>query len=280
MKKLIILSGLSGSGKTTALGALEDSGFFCVDNVPPSLVGQFAQLLLNSNLEKMALVVDVRSLRYESNTADFLKNIPEGLEKLVIFLDSGDEVIHKRYQYTRRKHPLGITDTREAAKEERKMLAPIREVADVVIDTSNMDGHTLRGRIVEAVSTLEAVSITVYIRSFGYRFGIPADSEFVFDVRFLPNPYYVEELRGLPGTDPKVQQYLEQYPDVKKCVELITSLILIAVERYKEQAKPELVVSIGCTGGYHRSVYVAEMVGKKLKQNNLKVLVEHRDMGV
>jgi len=280
MKKLVILSGLSGSGKSTALGALEDSGFFCVDNVPPSLVAQFAQLLLNSNLEKMAIVVDVRSLRYERSATGFLKQLPEGVEQLVIFLESGDEVIQKRYQYTRRKHPLGIVDTKEAAREERKMLAPIREMADVVIDTSNMDGHTLRGKIVETVSTLEKSAFTIYIRSFGYRFGIPSDSDFVFDVRFLPNPYYVEELRGLPGTDPRVQKYLESKTDVNRCVESISSLLIFAAERYRTQAKPELVVSVGCTGGYHRSVYVAEVVGKSLRNRGFAVVVEHRDLGV
>lgn len=280
MKEVIIVSGMSGAGKTTAMGFLEDLGYYCVDNVPESVLDELLKLFLNSNLEKLALVVDLRSEAL-GDPVGSVKRLKENKEMkvVVVFLEASKETLMKRYAFTRRKHPLQRNNVglEEAIDRERELLAPLREIADHVVDTTNLTTHQLREVLGQLLGRLEEKGV-VRIISFGYKYGIPMDVDFVFDVRFLPNPYYVPELSQKTGLDEEVKAFLENYPLVQEYVMDIHKILKKAVDNYFKEGKKIVNVGIGCTGGRHRSVYVAHKLSKLLSEDGIKTVEIHRDI--
>ncbi len=278
MKNLIVISGLSGAGKSTALGFFEDSGYFCMDNVPPVLIDSIHDLVLKSPFPGAAIVVDARGKAF----GDPLKYLKGAKNRLIlIFLEASPEDIIKRYSLTRRSHPLG-TGIEEGIRKEKEMLAEIREVADFIIDTSNMTHKDLREKLREILEEIskERIEFTFRIKSFAFKHGIPSDSDFIFDARFFPNPYYTPGLSGKTGLDEEVREFFKRYPQVDEYAEDISKMLKMAKEGYESEGRTSLFVSIGCSGGRHRSVYIAEKVGRILRSSGEKVIIEHRELGV
>jgi RNase adapter protein RapZ len=280
-KELVILTGISGSGKASALKAFEDLGFHCVDNLPLELLPHFAGLISASpDVERAAIVVDVR----EGATLDRLPEILKGIKKLiktrVVFLDAQDAVLVRRYSETRRPHPLGRSDTVwRSIVEERQLLDPIRNVADTLIDTSNFNVHELRADILARFGYEEkSKRLLVSCLSFGFKNGVPLDADMVLDVRFLPNPHFVPEFRKKTGLDPKVAAYVRGFPQTGEFLDRVTKLMLYLLPHYVNEGKSYLTVAFGCTGGQHRSVMMAEEMAKRLKKSGYHVKALHRDM--
>lgn len=284
--RLVIVSGLSGSGKSQAIKALEDLGFFCVDNLPVALLPTLAEQTLQtgSELSRAAVVIDVRG---GSQLARFpavyrgLAKMP-GLNPLLIFLDAGDETLVRRFSETRRPHPLAPTrSVLEGLREERARLAPIRELAHEQIDTSDMTVHELRHAFM-SLSTGGRTdrSPVVTFLSFGFKHGVPQDADLVFDVRFLPNPHFVPELRARTGRDLRIGRFLAQFADTAEFLDRAGALLRFLLPRYAHEGKSYVTVAIGCTGGRHRSVYVAESLKKQLADvPGVHLRVRHRDVG-
>lgn len=278
MKNLIVISGLSGSGKSTALGFFEDSGYFCMDNVPPILIDSIYDLVSKSPFPGAAIVVDARGKAF----GDPVKYIKSAKDKLIlIFLEASTDDIVKRYSLTRRSHPLGM-GIEEGISKEKEMLSDIREIADFIIDTSGMTHKDLRDRlrrILEEISK-ERATFTFRIKSFAFKHGIPSDSDFIFDARFFPNPYYIPELSTRTGLDDEVKEFFKKYKEIDKYIEEIVNMLKMAKSGYENEGRTSLFVSIGCSGGRHRSVYIAERIGEILKDMGENVIVEHRELGV
>lgn len=280
--KFIIITGLSGSGKSEAMRALEDMGFYCVDNLPPTLIPKFAELChqSNSTIDKVALGIDVRGRK-------FFKALHESLNTLrkdkyifeVLYLDCADDVLLKRYKMTRRNHPLAINrQIPEGIKMERTILEPLKEIADCIIDTSNMKPKDLKEEISKIYSNGESNNnLTISVVSFGFKHGIPSDSDLVFDVRFLPNPYYVDELRSKTGEDQDVRDYVMDSQISHQFYEKLLDMINFLVPQYIEEGKHHLVISIGCTGGRHRSVTISNLISNELMKQGYRVVKKHRD---
>ncbi len=280
-RELVVLTGISGSGKASALKAFEDLGFHCVDNLPLELMEDFASLVSKSpEAERAAVVVDVR----EGPTLDRLPEILKRVRKLVptrvVFLDAQDSVLVRRYSETRRPHPLGGTETVwRSIVEERQLLDPIRNVADMLIDTSNFNVHELRAHIQARFGQDEqAPRMLVSCLSFGFKNGVPLDADMIFDVRFLPNPHFVPEFRKKTGLDPKVAAYVRQFPQTREFLKRVTRLMLYLLPHYVKEGKSYLTVGFGCTGGQHRSVMLAEEMAAELKRAGYEVKAVHRDM--
>jgi len=280
-KDLVIVTGISGAGKASALKAFEDLGYHCVDNLPIELLPQFSDLVSGSSeVERAAIVVDVR----EGATLDRLPEILKGIRKLlhtrVIFLDAQDAVLVRRYSETRRPHPLGRSDAVwRSIVEERQLLDPIRNVADTLIDTSNFNVHELRADILDRFGgEAQTKRLLVSCLSFGFKNGVPLDADMVFDVRFLPNPHFVAEFRKKTGLDPKVAAYVRGFPQTREFLDRVTKLMLYLLPHYVEEGKSYLTVAFGCTGGQHRSVMMAEEMGKRLEKAGYQVKALHRDM--
>jgi UPF0042 nucleotide-binding protein len=279
--ELVILTGLSGSGKGTVLKAFEDLGFYCVDHLPIELVEKFADLTRESrSAKRAALVIDIRE-------GDTLRQFPSVYNKLrqkikatLLFLDADDEVLQLRFSETRRPHPLGTDDSvLLSIREERTQLAPIRAMADLSIDTSKLNVHDLRALIMERFDRRQrAKEILVYVNSFGFRNGVPPDSDLVFDVRFLPNPNYIPEFKPLSGLDPSVARYIRSFPQTEEFMDRITGLLVYLLPHYIREGKSYLTISIGCTGGQHRSVMIAHEIYKRLKKAGHSVKESHRDV--
>jgi UPF0042 nucleotide-binding protein len=279
-KELVIVTGISGSGKASALRAFEDLGFHCVDNLPLELLPDFATLVEKSTeVERAAIVVDVR----EGQTLDRLPEILKGVKKLlrtrVVFLDAQDAVLVRRYSETRRPHPLGRKETvSRSIVEERQLLDPIRNVADTLIDSSNYNVHELRAQIQERFGQEEETKrLLVSCLSFGFKNGVPLDADMVFDVRFLPNPHFVPEFRKLTGLDPRVAAYVRGFPQTAEFIERVKDLLLYLLPHYIEEGKSYLTVAFGCTGGQHRSVMMVEEIAEALKRAGYQVKALHRD---
>ena len=275
------MTGISGSGKASALRAFEDLGFHSVDNLPLEMLPDFARLVGKSvEVEKAAIVVDVR----EGATLDRLPEILKGVKKLlqtrVVFLDAQDAVLVRRYSETRRPHPLGRSETvSRSIVEERQLLDPIRNVADTLIDTSNFNVHELRAHILDRFGKEKvARKLLVSCLSFGFKNGVPLDADMVFDVRFLPNPHFVPEFRKKTGQDPKVAAYIGGFPQTVEFLDRVTELMLYLLPHYVDEGKSYLTVAFGCTGGQHRSVMMAEEIGKRLTKAGYEVKAVHRDM--
>jgi UPF0042 nucleotide-binding protein len=280
-KELVIVTGISGAGKASALKAFEDLGFHAVDNLPMELLPDFAGLVGKSvEVERAAIVVDVREGTTLDRLPEILKSVRKLLPTRVVFLDAQDAVLVRRYSETRRPHPLGRSETvSRSIVEERQLLDPIRNVADTLIDTSNFNVHELRAHILERFGQEEETKrLLVSCLSFGFKNGVPLDADMVFDVRFLPNPHFVPEFRKLTGLDPGVARYVRGFPQTREFLSRVTDLMLYLLPHYIEEGKSYLTVAFGCTGGQHRSVMMAEEMSKRLKKAGYQVKALHRDM--
>ncbi len=278
--ELVIITGMSGSGKASVLKAFEDLGYYCVDNLPVALIPQFAELAVQSSeIHRTALVVDVREGLKLEELPGILKSVRRMIPTKVVFLEASDAVLLRRFSETRRPHPLGTNATvKSALKEERRHLGAIRRLADLVIDTSKFNVHELRAHINERFHEKSAEkTILVSSVSFGFRNGVPEDSDLVFDVRFLPNPHFVPEFRPLTGRDPRVAKYIRSFPQTREFISRISDLLVYLLPHYIHEGKSYLTISFGCTGGQHRSVMIAEEVGKRLRRAGYRVKVVHRD---
>ena len=284
-KRFVIVTGMSGAGKSSALNILEDAGFYCVDNLPIPLVKTFAQLLINSSDEKMNLAavgIDIRNGESINGIGNVLNELSdEEIPFEILYMDASDSVLIKRYKETRRKHPLaGDGRIEDGIRLEREKLKLLRERADYVIDTSGILTRELKQTIAEIfVQDKHFNSLMINIMSFGFKFGIPTEADLVFDVRFLPNPYYIEELKKLSGNDPPVSDYVMSFDAARKFADKLTDMICFLIPNYAAEGKNRLVIAIGCTGGRHRSVTFANELYKRLSGNSEYGLkIEHRDM--
>ena len=280
-KELVILTGISGAGKASALKAFEDLGFHCVDNLPLELLPDFAGLVSKSaEVERAAIVVDVREGATLDRLPQILKTIKTLLHTRVVYLDAQDAVLVRRYSETRRPHPLGRSETvARSIVEERQLLDPIRNVADTLIDTSNFNVHELRADILARFGHEdESKRLLVSCLSFGFKNGVPLDADVVFDVRFLPNPHFVPEFRKKTGLDPRVAAYVRKFTQTKEFLNRVTKLMLYLLPHYVAEGKSYLTVAFGCTGGQHRSVMMAEELGKRLQKAGYQVKALHRDI--
>ncbi len=279
--QLVILTGLSGSGKSTVLKTFEDLGFYCVDNLPVDLIPTFSELHVygSGEVERAALLVDARE-------GEQLKRLPAIYRKLrrehpasLVFIEACDEALLRRFSETRRPHPLGHDrPVREGLRRERQMMAPIRKLANVVIDTSNFNVHELRQFITERFKNPDRRPLLVSLVSFGYRFGIPGDADLVFDVRFLPNPHFVPQLRRYSGKDGRVARYMRSFPQTGEFLRRIEGLLTYLIPHYIREGKSYLTIAFGCTGGRHRSVMMAEVIRRALGRHGYTTKVVHRDL--
>lgn len=276
---------MSGAGKSTALKILEDQGYFCADNLPIPLIEKFAELSWNQQREydKVALGMDVRSgSEIQSIQAILERLVVKGISYEILFLDASDSVLLKRYKETRRSHPLakdGRID--EGIRKERQAMAFLKEHADIILDTSTLLTRELRSEMEKIfVNRVEYRNIYITVLSFGFKYGIPADSDLVFDVRFLPNPFYIDELKYLTGNDRGVQDYVMSFPEAEEFVDRLTDLLEFLIPNYIKEGKYQLVIGIGCTGGKHRSVTLANELYRRLKNHSAGygVTLSHRDI--
>lgn len=278
--QIVVLSGLSGAGKTTAMHALEDQGFYCVDNLPVELLRAFLDLSeRGEGLSKVALVMDIRGGAFLHGAADTLKQLKtQGYQIEILFLEADDNILVRRFQETRRRHPAAnAKDTlRGAISRERELLLPLRALADGVIDTSDLNVHQLRRVIKERYGSREGERLVVCLLSFGFKYGLPPEADMVLDVRFLPNPYFVESLRAGTGRDPEVARYALE--DAQEFLEHSEKLLLYLLPRYQREGKASFTLAVGCTGGRHRSVAVVEELTRRLVRAGEKPVVAHRDV--
>jgi UPF0042 nucleotide-binding protein len=281
--RIIIISGLSGSGKSTAIKALEDVGFFCVDNLPVALLPKFLELRTGSNSEisKLALVMDIREKGFLSTYSDILDGLSrQGHQFEILFLEASEEILLRRYSQTRMQHPLARGKSLlEAIQDEREQLKGLKRIADKVIDTSHYNVHELKAVILgHVLKVVHTGHLEIHVLSFGYKYGIPYDADLVIDVRFLPNPYFVPELSGLDGTAPTVQAFVKKWDEtdifLKKYLDLLDYLIPL----YEKEGKSYLTIAVGCTGGRHRSIVIADGIYQHLKKKIDRINLVHRDI--
>ena len=280
-RELVVLTGMSGSGKLSALKAFEDLGYYSVDNLPLELVSRFADLVQQSaEIERAALVVDVREGMRLDRFPALLKQVRKTLPTRVVFLEAADDVLVRRFSETRRPHPMGRAQTVvEGIHEERRRLDPIRNVADIVLDTSKFNVHELRAHInAQFERGTQSRDLTISTTSFGFKNGVPPDADLVFDVRFLPNPHFIPEFRKLTGRHPKVAKYVRSFPQTQQFLDKATEMLKFLLPHYVEEGKSYLTVAFGCTGGQHRSVFIAEEMKKRLEAAGHRVKTVHRDM--
>ena len=283
--KVIIITGLSGSGKSTAIDALEDAGFFCIDNLPVILLPKFLEFRAQtgSEITKLALVMDLREEEFIQRYPDiFTKLRQEGYLFEILFLEASTEVLLRRYSQTRRKHPLSeAKNLLEGIQAERKELKDLREIADLIIDTSNYNVHELKEIILNHVlKAVPAKSMKIYLLSFGFKYGIPHDADLVIDVRFLPNPHFVQELRNLDGTSPKVKEFMDKWKETHIFLEKYLDLLNYLIPHYEKEGKSSLTIAVGCTAGTHRSVSIADAIYRELKKTTNLITLTHRDIGL
>jgi len=282
--RFVIVTGLSGAGKTQATRTLEDLGYFCVDNLPPKLISKFAEVCTQSsgNIEKVALVIDIRGGIFFDDFFEALNYLKQNEFKYeILFLEATDEVLIKRFKETRRSHPLspdgrvltGITQEREKLRE-------VKNVADFIIDTSKYEIRHLREKINETYgnNTHPEKQLSITVLSFGFKYGIPVDSDLVFDVRFIPNPFYIPELKQYSGNDEPVKEYVLKQQETITFVEKLVDMLKYLIPNYNKEGKRQLIISIGCTGGRHRSVAIANEVYERLNKENYNSKIEHRDV--
>jgi len=283
INRLVIITGLSGSGKSLAANGFEDMGFYCVDNLPVRLIPVLMDLVWRTpgDIRNVALVIDVRE-------GTFFKDFPEILEQLrredldlsVLFFEATDQALLRRFSETRRPHPLAAeASLEEGIRREREILKPIRDRADKIIDSSAFNVHELRGYLFDNFSEKSRTgSLFISVMSFGYKYGVPPESDLMFDVRFLPNPHFVEALRPKTGLDAEVVSYVEAIEDYRQYFQMVFSLLLFLIPRFIKEGKTYLTISIGCTGGRHRSVSMAQKMGEDLSRQGYRVKTTHRDL--
>jgi UPF0042 nucleotide-binding protein len=276
---LVIITGMSGSGKLTALKAFEDLGFYAVDNLPIQLLPKFADLTCDSKTRRRAaLIIDVREGESLGDFPKMYRRLKRRLSAALIFLDAEDEVLRRRYSETRRPHPLGSESTvLKSIKDERARLSTIAPLADLHIDTSRLNVHELRRVLSASFQGQQGSKIVVHVNSFGFRNGVPPDSDLVFDVRFLPNPNYIPEFKPLTGKHPSVARYIRSFPQTTEFINRISDLLIYLLPHYIREGKSYLTISFGCTGGRHRSVLIASEIYKNLKRAGFTVKEAHRD---
>ncbi len=275
----IILTGLSGSGKSVALKTFEDSGFFCVDNLPLTLIETFVNLSNRTpTVSKIAIGVDIRERKFLTDFSHTISALRKKYRIEIIFLEATNETLMRRFKETRRPHPLGYKDLKRALSREAKLLSPIRNEANTIIDTSSLSPHQLRKYITDFYLKTGSKEMTINLLSFGYKFGIPLEADLLFDVRFLPNPYFIEKLKAFPGTSIKVKKFVLSQKDTKEFFNKLYPLLNHIIPLYKKEGKSYLTIGFGCTGGQHRSPAIVQEIEKNLKKQKLKTTVTHRDM--
>lgn len=278
---VIIVTGLSGAGKSQASKCLEDLGYYCVDNMPPALIQSFLELTVQ-NIEKAAFVVDIRGGEFFDDLKTVIENLKKSkLEHRVLFLEASDEILIRRYKETRRSHPLSGSSgsIQEGIRRERKKLEEIRQVADYVVDTSNLKSAQLNQEIKNLIlSERNEDMFNITVESFGYKHGIPLDADMVFDVRFIPNPFYMTSLKTLTGNNKKVQEYVMKFPESRSFADSVKKMIDELIPCYIREGKYNLVLCFGCTGGQHRSVTMANEIFSRLKRDGRRVVLIHRDL--
>ena len=276
---VIIITGLSGSGKTVALNAFEDSGFFCVDNLPVSIIETFINLSLRTpTISKIAIGVDIRERKFLTNFSESISALRKKLKVKIVFLEAAYDVLTRRFKETRRPHPLGFKDLKRALHKESSLLEPIRQEADEIIDTSSLNPHELRKLITTSYTQHGPKEMAVNLVSFGFKYGVPLEADLLFDVRFLPNPFFVKELKEHPGTSAKVSRFVLSQKETKQFMGKLNPLLNYLVPLYMEEGRSYLTIAIGCTGGRHRSPAISEEIKKALKKHKFEVTVTHRDM--
>lgn len=280
--KLVIITGMSGAGKTVAIQSFEDLGFYCVDNLPPALLPKFLELMKdNTNtIKKVALVMDLRGREFFDTLFEVLDKLgkEKWLDEHILFLDAKDETLVSRYKETRRSHPLSPGGLPlEGIKLERQILDELRGRAQNIMDTTTLKPKELREKIAEAYAEQQQHSFSVQVVSFGFKYGIPIDADLVFDVRFLPNPHYIDHMRPLTGLEEEVSSYVFKWSDTQTFLEKVIDLLEFMLPQYRKEGKSQLVVAIGCTGGQHRSVALSEYLGKRFG-DAYDTRVSHRDI--
>lgn len=278
--QLVIITGMSGAGKTVAIQSFEDMGYFCIDNMPPSLIPKFWELIKESGkVTKIALVVDLRSRAFFREIQDMLVELENtnNIDTTMIFLDATDEELVSRYKETRRTHPLAMDGlVTEGIRKERALLEEIRGDAQIVIDTTTLSPRQLREKINEEFKSVDTHSFRVEMVSFGFKYGLPIDADIVMDVRFLPNPHYIPELKPLTGMDQSVYDYVMSFPETEEFYQKFIDLLQTVMPGYVREGKSSVTVAIGCTGGQHRSVALTERVGHELEKE-YHTNITHRD---
>jgi RNase adapter protein RapZ len=278
----LIITGMSGAGKSVALDLFEDMGYFCIDNLPPALIHRFARLCLHSELDKIAVVSDIRGREFFAALSGELSHLEKnGINYEILFLEASDETLIRRYKETRRKHPLDeVGLVLDAIKRERQMLEELRGRASLIIDTSDLSRKDLYSELRKVYSfhQMDKETMSVSIISFGYKYGIPLDADIMFDVRFLPNPYYVNSLMDHTGEEECVQNYIMKWPITEKFHHKLFDLIEFLLPEYRKEGKSHLMIAIGCTGGKHRSVATAIKLRDFLLKKGYRVIVEHKDI--
>ena len=286
MSEFLVVTGMSGAGRSTAADSLEDLGWFVIDNLPAALILKMAELtnVPGAEMERVALVIGRGG---GSSASDYFDGLPDVLRALradrnqlrVLFLDASDDVLIRRYEGTRRRHPLHARGVEESIADERRLLASVRDMADLLIDTGELNTNQLRSRILEAFSDeSDASSMRTSVVSFGYKYGLPLDVDIVFDCRFLPNPYWIDELRPFSGLDAPVRDYVLSQPETKDFLEKVDGLLAGILPSFEREGKSYLTIALGCTGGRHRSVALAESLGQRMGEHGHQVSVFHRDV--
>ena len=280
-RQLVILTGLSGSGKSTVLKTFEDLGFYCVDNLPVALIPTFSELHMQAGgeIQRAALMVDAREGEQLERLPAILRHLRAENPATLVFIEAGEEALLRRFSETRRPHPLGRNrPVREGLRRERILMEPIRKLADVVIDTTKFNVHELRQFIMHRFQKTDRRPMMLAVVSFGYKYGIPADADLVFDVRFLPNPHFIPRLRKFSGREPRIVRYIRSFPQTGEFLRRVEGLLTYLIPHYIGEGKSYLTIAFGCTGGRHRSVMLAEAVHKTLHRRGYASKVVHRDL--
>ena len=280
-RQLVVLTGLSGSGKSTVLKAFEDMGYYCVDNLPVELMPIFAELHAagEGDLQRAALLVDAREGLQLEKLPGLLKHLRRDHPIILVYIEAQEDALLRRYSETRRPHPLGRDfSVRESLRHEQALMAPIRKLADVKIDTTQFNVHELRHFINERFKSESKRPLLISLVSFGYKFGVPNDADLMFDVRFLPNPHFVPKLRRYTGRDAQVRRYIQSFPQTGEFLKRIQGLLTYLIPHYIEEGKSYLTIAFGCTGGKHRSVMMAEWLKRALEKKGFAARVVHRDI--
>ena len=280
-RQLVIITGLSGSGKGSVLNTFEDLGFYCVDNLPVALIPTFSELYVEGvgEIERAALLVDAREGEQIEKLPRIYRKLRSEHPVTLVFIEASDEALIHRFSETRRPHPLsGDGSIAEGIREERRRMATIRRAADVIIDTTKFNVHELRQFVIDRFQNPGRKPLMISVVSFGFRYGIPSDADLVFDVRFLPNPHFVPRLRPFSGKNPKVARYIRSFPQTGQFLRRIESLLAYLIPHYIGEGKSYLTIALGCTGGRHRSVMLAEVIRRELKKQGYATKVVHRDL--